>query len=167
MSTIYKWFDTVDVITSTTTGVLLRAADPVLVKSGATTNAAQATVGTMSSLWTVSTSSSTGTNLLPYGVIQLTSPTSAQWFLSTATQVGQCVQIFYNSTSTSSASNVTSASTGAMTFASTETSSGMTFTFNQVGRAYLELTASPTSSSSSPACQWLVTGRSAAGLLCT
>ena len=176
MSTIYKWMDSETVVTSTTTANLLRTSDPVLVASLALGNrTGQATVGTVATLWPVTsaTTGSTATTILPYGVISVQASsvsTTQAWLLSTATQTGQCVTIFYNSTSTSSQNVINTASTANMTFASTETYAGTTLTFNQVPKAYFELTAVTVSTAGGAFINpnvWMVTGRSAAGTLCT
>ncbi len=171
MSTIYKWQDSETVVTSTTTS-LLKSSDPVLINSANQGGrAAQATVGTIATLWPVSTSTSTATVMLPYGVISLTPGSTTQtWVLSTATQIGQCVTLLYNCTSTSSQNAISTNSTAAMTFASTETYAGTTLTFNQVPKAYYELTAMTVSTATGIFINpnvWMVTGRSAAGTLCT
>ena len=172
MSTIYKWQDVEPTVTSTTTS-LLKASDPVLVNSANQGGrAAQATVGAVATLWPVSTSTSTATVLPPYGVISLTPGSTTQaWLLSTATQVGQCVTIFYNSTSTSSSNSITTNSTANMTFVSSETYAGITLTFNQVPKAYVELTAVTVSTASGIFINpnvWMITGRSGvAAILCT
>ncbi len=171
MSTIYKWQDSEAVVTSTTTAGLLTAASAVLVNTAGKTG--QATVGTVATLWpTVSSSSSSTTvALLPYGVTGVTPASTTQgWVLSTATQIGQCVTLWYNCTSTSSQNAITTNSTANMTFVSTETYAGTTLTFNQAPKAYYELTAVTVSTASGVYINpnvWLITGRSASGTLCT
>lgn len=177
MSTIYKWQDSETVVTSTTTAALLKTTDPVLINSlNAGGRAAQATVGTIATLWpvaTVATTASTGTALLPYGILPVSSSSTASpatWLLSTATQIGQCVTLVYNCTSTSSQNTITTASTANMTIASTETYAGISVTFNGVPKAYVELTAMTVSTALGTFINpnvWMVTGRSAAGTLCT
>ncbi len=176
MSTIYKWQDSEVIVTSTTTANLLRATDPVLVNSqNLGGKAAQSTVGSVATLWPVAstaTTASTATALLPYGIIGITSSSTANpatWLLSTATQIGQCVTLVYNCTSTSSQNTVTTASTVNMTIASTETYAGISITFNQNPKGYVELTAMTVSTALGGFINpvvWMVTGRSG-GIVCT
>ncbi len=168
MSFYTKFQDGEPTVTTTTTSVL-QASDPVLVYSGNQKHASQATVGAISSLWSISTSSST-TSIPATGIVELSATSASFWALSTAASAGQCVTIYFNSTSTSSAQGVVTASSGAMSFCSTEASNGQTITFNQVRGAYVELTSITNTTSisgSTGLLQWAITGRSAAGVLCT
>lgn len=157
---IYKFQDSEPTVTSsnTSTGTMPLATDPVLIFSGAKNRTAQGTVGSNAALWPVSTSTSTGTNISAFGLYVVTSASSAQWLLSTALQAGQCVAIF-NSSSTSTANNVTTNTTASATFVATDSQLGTTLQFSKSG-AYAELV-------SNSAGQWMVTGRSASGLTCT
>ncbi len=176
MSTIYKWQDSENVVTSTTTASLLKASDPVLVNSqNLGGRAAQATVGSIATLWpvaSIATTATTATALLPYGIVSVTSSSTANpatWLLSTATQIGQCVTLIYNCTSTSSQNTVTTASTVNMTMAATETYAGISITFS-APKAYVELTAVTVSTALGGFINptvWMVTGRSAAGTVCS
>ncbi len=175
MSFYPKFQDVEPSVTSTTTGGLLKTSDPVLVFSGNRSAPGQATVGTISTFWPTSTSSSTATNISPTGLFQLqaaSTSANATFLLSTATAVGQCVEIFYQSTSSSTQNQVTTASTANMTIASTDAQLGMTITFSGVPRAYVQLTAANastavTGNASPNSVQWLMTGRSSAGVVCT
>ncbi len=171
MSTIYKWQDTETLITSTTTANLLRPQDPVLVNSlNLGQRPAQAAVGQIATLWPTSTTTSSATALPPYGIVSLTPGSTTQaWTLSTATQPGQCVTLFLNSTTTSSQNTVQTASTANMTFVSTDTYAGITITFNQNPKGYVELTSMSVSTANAIFINpfvWAVTGRSG-GIVCT
>lgn len=124
---------------------------------------------TDTSLWLSSTSSSTAA-VTGSGVVQLTATSASFWSLSTAANPGQNVIIYFNSTSTSSAQGINTASTGGMSFCSTDASNGITITFNQVRGAYVELTSivnTTSVSGSTGALQWAITGRSQSGVVCT
>ena len=158
MSFYTKFQDAETVVTSTTTANLLGTSDPVLVYSGALKRAGQATAGTVATLWPVAptaTSATTATNLPNYGQSVLASSVVTAWLINDPTAKGQIISIF-NTSSTSTANNVNTVSA---TIVATDTQSGITFGFGKSG-AYLEAVALSTS-------QWLVTGRSAAGLICT
>ena len=153
----YTVFDTETVVTTTTTANLMSPNDPILIHSGALKRKAQATVGSISTLWGVSTSSSTATALAAVGVQVLNNPTLAVTYqLADPTQKGQNVFIFMTST-TSTATNVTPIS--ATISASESTAGAAASIVFKSAPSSIELCALSTS-------QWLVTARSGS-ILCT
>ncbi len=111
----YTVFDTEAVVTSTTTNNTMIASDLVLVHSVAGNKKYQSTVGCFGSQQAISTSSSTGTNLPPYGVSFLqmgTGGSSATQFILNDPPSKGLLKIIYMSSTTSTANLIYCQSTG-------------------------------------------------------
>ncbi len=116
----YTIFDQLEaVVTSTTTAATLVASDPVLVHNNATGKKFQTTVGCFGSQQAISTSSSTGTNLPPYGVSFLqmgTGGTSATQYILNDPPSKGLLKIIYMSSTTSTANLIYCQSTGTVIY---------------------------------------------------
>lgn len=161
--TEYTFHVSESLVTSTTTATL-GSTDPVLVYSNSAIHTAQSTIGSVSSLWNVTsaTSATTGTNISSNGYTSLGSSSGpiTAWLLDTplATGISKTIQ----SVSTSTANTVTVSTTAVNTVIhSTDTWAGRTITFSLPG-AFVNLMATAGTTN-----VWSVVDRSAAGVACT
>ena len=136
MSYYTKFADVEALLTSTTTASIMASTDAVLVTSVSGGGPRQSTVGAVSCLQSVSTTSSTATTLPNYGLSFLamgTGGTSATAYLLADPTAKGLVKTVYFSSTTSTANLVTVVSTGVTTIVSTGGSANVSVTVQGSG----------------------------------
>ena len=136
MSYYTKFADVESLLTSTTTGTIMASTDAILVTSVSGGRPFQTTAGQVGCFQSVSTATSTGTTLPPYGLSFLamgTAGTSATAYILADPTARGLVKTVYFSSTTSTANLVTVASTAVTTIVSTGGSANTSVTVQGSG----------------------------------